>query len=108
MDSAVVLRNLALLLPLVAVGSAVVVRSRLGSLAGRVPAAVLATLFAWSGLLTIESATDLWRFEDAPTTAWGMPLEVSLDGPCSGERCRSWPGGAPAGGGPASPGPICW
>lgn len=72
------LRNLTLLLPLVAVVAAAVVRDRRGELRERVAAAVLATLLAWTGVLAVESLGSWWVFADGPSTVLGMPLETSL------------------------------
>lgn len=74
-----VLRNLTLLVPLVAVAVAVAMGARHpGRIGRRAPAAVLATLLAWVGILAVEGAGDWWRFEAGPTTVLGMPLETSM------------------------------
>lgn len=72
------LRNLTLVVPLLAVAGAAVVRHRAGDLRPRVAAAVLATLLAWTGVLAVEAAGGWWSFAAAPTTVLGMPFETSL------------------------------
>ncbi len=72
------LRNLTLALPALAVLAAAAVRARQGALRRRVPAAVLATLLAWVGVLAVEVLGDWWRFDPGPSSVLGMPLETSL------------------------------
>ncbi|MGG5260177.1 methyltransferase [Phycicoccus avicenniae] len=75
---AAALRNLTLLVPVLAVVGAAVLRHGRGDLRPRVPAAVLATLLAWVGVLAVEAAGAWWIFAPAPTTVLGMPVETSL------------------------------
>lgn len=76
--SPALVRNVVLAVALVATAGAAAYRHARGDLAGRTPAAVLATLAVWVVVLAVEEGTDLWRFHVAPTTVAGMPLEVSL------------------------------
>lgn len=76
--SADALRNLALAVPLLAVAVAAVVRHLRGDLLPRIAGASLASLWAFTGVLAIEQVQAWWSFAPAPTTAFGMPLEVSL------------------------------
>ncbi|MBM6402833.1 hypothetical protein JQN72_01055 [Phycicoccus sp. CSK15P-2] len=75
---AAALRNATLALPLLLVALAAGWRVRSGDLAGRVPAAVLATLLAWVGVVAVESAGSWWTVAPGPTTVLGLPLETSL------------------------------
>ncbi|MGN0063721.1 MAG: methyltransferase family protein [Nocardioides sp.] len=70
-------RNLVLGVALLAVGAAAVVRHLRTGLAGYVPAASLATLWAWLAVVAVEEVQTWWEFADAPTSFAGMPLEVS-------------------------------
>lgn len=76
--TAAALRNLTLLVPLLAVAALVARRHHGGDLRARVPAAVLATLLAWVGTVAVESAGAWWTVAPGPTTVLGLPLETSL------------------------------
>ncbi len=76
--SEALLRNLTLVVPTLAVVVAAVWRHRAGALRHRVPAAVLATLLAWVGVLGVEAVGGWWRFAAGPTSVLGMPLETSV------------------------------
>ncbi len=76
--SASLLRNLTLVVPLLAVAGAAATRHRTGDLRPRVAGAVLATLLAWTGVLAVETAGGWWAFAPAPTTVLGLPVETSL------------------------------
>ncbi|KRE62124.1 methyltransferase [Nostocoides sp. Soil756] len=76
--SASLLRNLSLLLPLLAVAGAALARHHRGDLRPRVAGAVLATLLAWTGVVLVEAATGWWSFAPGPTTVLGLPFETGL------------------------------
>lgn len=74
------LRNLALLLPAVAVVVAGYARHRNGSDL-RIPAAALASVVALVGLLAVDAVAQhagWWTFVDAPARLGSMPAEVAL------------------------------
>ncbi|GGL29944.1 isoprenylcysteine carboxylmethyltransferase family protein [Phycicoccus endophyticus] len=76
--SVALLRNLTLVVPLLAVVGAGAARARVGGLRPRVPAAALATGLAWVGLVAVEAGGGWWLFPEGPTTVLGVPVETSL------------------------------
>lgn len=78
-----VLRNLALLLPVLAVALAAYVRHRRPSTRGdlRIPAAALASTVAFVGLLAVDAVAQRaqwWSFAEAPAHLGAMPAEVAV------------------------------
>lgn len=71
-------RNLVLATALLAVGVAALVRHLRTGLAGLVPGASLATLWALVAVLLVEQVQPWWEFAPAPTSMAGMPVEVAL------------------------------
>lgn len=87
--SADLLRNLTLLLPALGVAVAAYVRHRhgvrhhpdRGVCEGRAPAAALASLTAFLGVVAVDQlarAQGWWVFADSPTSLGGVPMEVLL------------------------------
>lgn len=72
------LRNLTLAVPLAAVTGVLLWRNATSGVAGRVPGAALATLWAWCAVLAVEQVQQWWRFAEGPSDVLGMPLETSL------------------------------
>ena len=83
------LRNLALLVPVLGVAVAAYVRHLVGvrqdvgrgPCGGRAPAAALASLTAFLGVVAVDQlaqAQGWWTFADAPTALGGVPMEVLL------------------------------
>lgn len=72
-------RNLFLAWPLAVVLVAAGVRQAFGGdLLTRAPAALLATLWAWVAVHTVEAATNWWTYAPAPVSLFGIPAEVAL------------------------------
>lgn len=79
MDDAALARNLVLAWPLALTALAATVRhTRSGDLLARVPAAFLASLWAWTALHAVDAATDWWSWAPSPASLFGVPAEVAL------------------------------